>query len=163
MIKPQEREREKKNTTLFKGIAGSTLCKLVTIFNFWRDGREIVEIKKKPNKSAEALFQDKHAVMLKLYHAYLKIHPLRSELSSTSPSPPPKKINEFFFTKAYLIIISGSYLHFQLVTFRYHIIYTPARSWDFFVLKLFHSCRRGHGVWDNNVVNIKRIATFLLL
>ena len=95
------------------------------------------------------------------------MHTLKSTPSEVNchlppPAPPPQK-NEFFFTKAYLIIVSGSYLHFQLVTFRYHIIYTPARSWDFFVLKLFHSCRRGHGVWDNNVVNIKRIATFLLL
>lgn len=159
MIKPQERERKTPHCS--KGLQAQLFVSLLQYLTSEEMvGRLLKE--KKPNKSAEALIQDKHTVMLKLYHAYLKIHPLRSELSSTSPSPPPKK-NELFFTKAYLIIISGSYLHFQLVTFRYHIIYTPARSWDFFVLKLFHSCRRGHGVWDNNVVNIKRIATFLLL
>lgn len=75
MIKPQEREREREREK------HHTVQEMV--------GRLLKE--KKPNKSAEALFQDKHTVMLKLYHASLKIHPLRSELSSTSPSPPPQK------------------------------------------------------------------------
>ena len=96
MIKPQERERKKKQKTphCSKGLQAQLFVSLLQYLTSEEMVGRLLK-GKKPNKSAEALFQDIHTVMLKLYHAYLKIHPLRSELSSTSPSPPPKRMNSF--------------------------------------------------------------------
>lgn len=92
MIKPQERERKTPHCS--KGLQAQLFVSLLQYLTSEEMvGRLLKE--KKPNKSAEALIQDKHTAMLKLYHAYLKIHPLRSELSSTSPSPPQKRMNSF--------------------------------------------------------------------